>query len=163
MQKLHILLLMAGSLLCGMSYAQEVPSAFVNPPKDSRPLVWWHWIDGNISKDGIKADLEWMHRSGIAGFQQFDAGGAMMQMVQPVQERVRYLQDDWKDAFSYAIHLADSLDMEVGIASAPGWSSTGGPWVLPQDAMKKLTWRSGIHSSHMMDSFLQALSTSALE
>lgn len=141
MRKLHILLLMAGSLLCGMSYAQEVPSAFVNPPKESRPLVWWHWIDGNISKDGIKADLEWMHRSGIAGFQQFDAGGAMMQMVQPVQERVMYLQDDWKDAFSYAIHLADSLDMEVGIASAPGWSSTGGPWVMPEDAMKKLTWR----------------------
>jgi len=141
MRKLHILLLLAGSLLCGMSYAQEAPSAFVNPPKDSRPLVWWHWIDGNISKDGIKADLEWMHRSGIAGFQQFDAGGAMMQMVQPVQERVKYLQDDWKEAFSYAIHLADSLDMEVGIASAPGWSSTGGPWVLPQDAMKKLTWR----------------------
>lgn len=68
MRKLHILLLMSGSLLCGMSYAQEVPSAFVNPPKESRPLVWWHWIDGNISKDGIKADLEWMHRSGIAGF-----------------------------------------------------------------------------------------------
>lgn len=132
---------MAGCLLCGISSAQEVPSDFVNPPKEARPLVWWHWIDGNISKEGIKADLEWMHRSGIAGFHQFDAGGAMMQMVQPVQKQLKYLQDDWKDAFSYAIHLADSLDMEVGIASAPGWSSTGGPWVLPQDAMKKLTWR----------------------
>lgn len=44
-------------------------------------------------------------------------------------------------AFRYAIHLADSLNMEVGIASAPGWSSTGGPWVNPKNAMKKLVWR----------------------
>ena len=63
----------------------------MNPPQEARPQVWWHWIDGNISREGIKADLEWMHRSGIGGFHQFDAGGAMMQMVQPVQEKVPYM------------------------------------------------------------------------
>ena len=31
--------------------------------------------------------------------------------------------------------------MVTAVASAPGWSSTGGPWVKPEDAMKKLTWR----------------------
>ena len=30
-------------------------------------------MNGNISKDGIKADLEWMKRVGIGGFQNFDA------------------------------------------------------------------------------------------
>ena len=133
--------LILGGLLCLSTYAQEIPPSFIDPPQEARPLVWWHWIDGNISKEGIKADLEWMHRSGIAGFHQFDAGGAMMQMVAPVQEKVPYLGDTWKEAFSFAIHLADSLGMEIGIASAPGWSSTGGPWVSPEDAMKKLTWR----------------------
>ena len=46
---------------------------FRNPPADARPLVWWHWMDGNISKEGIKKDLEWMDRVGIAGFHHFDA------------------------------------------------------------------------------------------
>ena len=114
---------------------------FENPPKEARPYVWWHWINGNTSKDGIRKDLLWMNRIGIAGFHQFDAGGSMMQGLPPVVPQTPYLSDEWKDNFAYAIHLADSLGMEVGIASAPGWSSTGGPWVEPADAMKKLTWR----------------------
>ncbi|MDO4757239.1 MAG: glycosyl hydrolase, partial [Parabacteroides sp.] len=36
---------------------------------------------------------------------------------------------------------ADSLDFEMAIASSPGWSQTGGPWVSEEDAMKKLVWR----------------------
>ena len=114
---------------------------FTNPPMESRPRVWWHWINGNITKDGIKKDLEWMHRIGIAGFHQFDAGGEMMNGIPPVVETVPYLSNKWKEAFSYSMFLADSLGLEAGIASAPGWSSTGGPWVKPEDGMKKLTWR----------------------
>ena len=114
---------------------------FANPPREARLYVWWHWINGNTSKDGIRKDLEWMDRIGIAGLHQFDAGGAMMQGLPPVVTPTPYLSDAWKDNFAYAIALADSLGMEVGIASAPGWSSTGGPWVEPADAMKKLTWR----------------------
>jgi len=128
------------ALLCIQAGAQD--PQFSNPPKEAYPYVWWHWMDGNISNDGIRKDLEWMHRIGIAGFHQFDAGGAMMQGIPPVVEKRPYLSDAWKESFSHAIRLADSLGMEIGIASAPGWSSTGGPWVQPADGMKKLTWRS---------------------
>ena len=30
-------------------------------------------MNGNITKEGIKLDLEWMQRVGIGGFQNFDA------------------------------------------------------------------------------------------
>ena len=30
-------------------------------------------MNGNITKEGIKLDLEWMHRIGLGGFQNFDA------------------------------------------------------------------------------------------
>jgi len=30
--------------------------------------------------------------------------------------------------------------MDFIIASSPGWSETGGPWVAPADGMKKLVW-----------------------
>ena len=134
------ILLTALSIIMGFqAHAQD--QCFANPPKQARPYVWWHWINGNTSKEGIRKDLEWMHRIGIAGFHQFDAGGAMMQGMPGVVKQTPYLSDAWKENFSYAIGLADSLGMETGIASAPGWSSTGGPWVTPEDAMKKLTWR----------------------
>ena len=75
-------LIVAGALLCGTAGAQD--QRFENPPKEARPYVWWHWINGNTSKDGIRKDLEWMNRIGIVGFHQFDAGGSMMQGLPPV-------------------------------------------------------------------------------
>lgn len=33
---------------------------FADPPASARPLVWWHWLNCNITKDGIRKDLEWM-------------------------------------------------------------------------------------------------------
>ena len=111
---------------------------FVNPPQEARPRVWWHLMDGNISKDGMKKDILWMNRVGIGGFHLFDAGMATPQIV---EKRLIYMDEGWKDAFKYATHLADSLGMEMAVPSSPGWSSTGGPWVKPENAMKKLTWR----------------------
>ena len=118
--------------------AQDLYQGFQDPPKESRPRVWWHWMNGNISKDGIKKDLQWMKDAGIAGFHNFDAG---LETPQIVSKRVEYMTPEWKDCFSYAIDLADSLDLEVTIAASPGWSETGGPWVKPEDSMKKLVWR----------------------
>ena len=119
------------------SVAQAVNS-FANPPREAYPRVWWHWMNGNITKDGIKKDLLWMKASGIAGFTNFDAG---LETPQIVKDRLVYMDNKWKDAFNYALDLADSLNFEVTIASSPGWSVTGGPWVSKDDAMKKLVWR----------------------
>jgi len=95
-------------------------------------------MNGNITKDGIRKDLEWMSDNGVVGFHNFDAG---LETPQIIDKRVVYMAPEWKDAFRYAIDLADSLDMEVTIASSPGWSETGGPWVKLEDGMKKLVWR----------------------
>ena len=112
-------------------------AGFVNPPQSARPLVWWHWMNGNISKEGIKLDLEWMHRVGLGGFQNFDAALATPQVV---EKRLAYMTPEWKDAFKYATTLADQLGMEEAIAGSPGWSESGGPWVTGSEAMKKYVW-----------------------
>ena len=111
---------------------------FLEPPHSARPMVWWHWMNGNITEEGLRKDIEWMHRIGLAGFHVFDAG---INTPQIVEQRLDYMSPEWKKAFGGAIALADSLGMEVAIPSSPGWSSTGGPWVAPEDAMKKIVWR----------------------
>ena len=110
---------------------------FVNPPDSARPRVWWHWMNGNITKEGIKADFEWMKRSGIAGVQNFDAA---LNTPQIVEKRLVYMTPEWKDAFRYAATLADQMGLEMAIAGSPGWSESGGPWVTPAQAMKKFVW-----------------------
>ena len=96
-------------------------------------------MDGNVSKEGVRKDLEWMKAQGFGGFHQFDAGG--INMPRAAEVRLPYLSDGWKEVFRYALRLADSLGLEATIASAPGWSSTGGTWVTPEDAVKKLEWK----------------------
>ena len=110
---------------------------FQDPPGAYRPQVWWHWMNGNITREGIRKDIEWMDAMGISGFHVFDAGFDTPQIV---PKRLPYMTEGWKDAFRYALDLADSLGMKVAITSSPGWSLTGGPWVSEDDAMKKLTW-----------------------
>ena len=119
------------------SNSDPLKSGFENPPSSARPRVWWHWMNGNISKPGIKLDLEWMHRIGIAGFQNFDAA---LETPQVVDKRLAYMTPEWKDAFKYATTLADQLGLEEAIAGSPGWSETGGPWVPPSQGMKKYVW-----------------------
>jgi len=110
---------------------------FLNPPESAKPRVWWHWMNGNITKEGIKADLLWMKRVGIGGFQSFDAS---LNTPQIVNKRLVYMTPEWKDAFLYTTRLADSLGLEMAIAGSPGWSESGGPWVTPAQAMKKYVW-----------------------
>jgi hypothetical protein len=110
---------------------------FITPPNTAKPRVWWHWMNGNITKDGIEKDLEWMHRVGIGGFQNFDAS---LMTPQIVKKRLTFMTPGWKDAFQFATKLADSLHLEMAIAGSPGWSESGGPWVKPEDGMKKIVW-----------------------
>ncbi len=125
----------------GTAYAQNaldpLKKGFEDPPSSARPRVWWHWMNGNITQEGIKLDLEWMHRVGIAGFQNFDAA---LRTPQVVDKRLVYMTPDWKAAFKYAINLGDQFGMEMAIAGSPGWSESGGPWVPPSHAMKKYVW-----------------------
>lgn len=113
-------------------------NGFQNPGNAARPRVWWHWMNGNITKDGIRKDLLWMSRSGIGGFQNFDAA---LQTPQIVEKRLVYMDAGWKDAFGFTARLADSLKLEMAIAGSPGWSESGGPWVPAKDGMKKIVWR----------------------
>ena len=118
-------------------YGTRLETGFIDPPDAAKPRVWWHWMNGNITKEGIRADLEWMHRTGIGGLQNFDAS---LNTPQVVEKRLVYMTPEWKDTFLFTTKLADSLGLEMAIAGSPGWSESGGPWVTPAQAMKKFVW-----------------------
>ncbi|MDR3793498.1 MAG: glycosyl hydrolase [Terracidiphilus sp.] len=110
---------------------------FADPPNGARPRVWWHWMNGNISEEGIKLDLEWMQRAGVGGVTIFEGA---INTPQVVPHRLIYMTPEWKHAFKYAVETAHGLGMEVAVASSPGWSETGGPWVPASQGIKKMVW-----------------------
>jgi hypothetical protein len=111
--------------------------SFQNPPEQARPRTWWHWTGGNVTLEGITKDLEWMQRVGIAGFQLADVSFGSGQIV---DDKVFFGTPEWLAAVRYAAQEAERLNLEMAIFSSAGWSLTGGPWVKPEQAMKKLVW-----------------------
>ena len=86
-------------------------AGFRNPGEAARPRVWWHWMNGNITWDGAKKDMDWMKRVGIAGLQAFDAGQATLQVV---DKRLPYMSDGWKEATKYGtLNEGPRLDRDL--------------------------------------------------
>ena len=130
-------LLLASVAALNPVLADDLQDGFREPPQEARPRVWWHWMNGNITQDGIAKDFAWMKRIGIGGVQNFDAN---LMTPQIVDKRLVYMTPEWKAAFKFAASEADRLGLELTIAASPGWSETGGPWVKPADGLKKLVW-----------------------
>jgi hypothetical protein len=111
----------------GNNEGLKLEQGFLNPPEAARPRVWWHWMGGNVSWEGAKADMDWMKRVGIAGLQCFHAGMGQGPESSIVENYYPYMSEGWKDAFAKSAAYADSLGLELATAGSPGWSLTGGP------------------------------------
>jgi hypothetical protein len=94
-------------------------------------------MNGNVDNKGIKLDLEWMHRVGIGGVHIFDVDlGTARCVAQPAE----FMSPRWLESVRYTTAEARKLGMEVAVAGGSGWSESGGPWVTPQQGMKKYVW-----------------------
>ena len=107
---------------------------FASPPASARPHVWWHWMNGNVTKEGITADLEAMAKAGIGGAQIFDVSDGI-----PAGD-VAFCSDAWFDMLHFANEEAKRLGIELALSNCSGWSSSGGPWVKPEDSMKHVVF-----------------------
>src|SRR5580692_11795269 len=130
----------------GVIFAQRAPAQFLSdaleqgfqtPPDSAKPRTWMHWTNGNVTEEGITKDLEWMKRVGIAGFQISDVAAGSGQVV---DKKINFGTPEWYHAVRHAAEEAKRLNLEMSIFSSPGWSEAGGPWVKPEQAMKKLVW-----------------------
>lgn len=108
---------------------------FNNPPAESSLDIWWHWSNGNISREAIRKDLISMHENGIKRATILNVMGSG-QFV----PRVNYASDEWFDMFRYALDVADSLGMRIGVHNCDGWSTSGGPWITVDKSIKTYTW-----------------------
>ncbi len=114
----------------------ELAAGFAEPPMAARPMTWWHWIDGNITKEGITKDLEWMKQFGLGGAVVFNVG----MLPDSLPRKVKFETDEWWAMVDHAITEADRLGLKIGFHNCDGWSHSGGPWMTPEQSMKKLVW-----------------------
>ncbi len=133
MKKLqHIIICTLTILSCACSSQME--RDFKNPPKEVQTAVYWYWISGNISKEGVIADLHAMKQAGINRAFIGDIGQDGLY----TDKSVKIFSDEWWEVLHTALKTASELDIEIGIFNSPGWSQSGGPWIKPEQAMRYL-------------------------
>ncbi len=119
------------------TFAADTPdldAGFANPPASARPRTWWHWVSGNVSPDGITADLQAMHNIGLAGLQNFTVDES------DVHGPIKFMSPEWRNLVHYALTEAHRLNLDYGMEGCDGWSESGGPWITPDIAMQKIVF-----------------------
>jgi alpha-L-rhamnosidase len=113
----------------------QMEREFSTPPDGVKPWIYWWWLDGAVSKEGLTKDLEEMKKEGISGALIFDSGtGGHDSPKGPA-----FMSDEWREYFRHALQEAGRLGIEIGINLCSGWNA-GGPWVEREDAAKIFVW-----------------------
>ncbi len=128
------MLLCSSAIFARVDQAGSLVQNFKNPPADAKARTWWHWMNGNVTKTGITADLEAMKEVGIQEVQLFNVN-----LANPLGEAV-YLSENWLNMLQFSVKEAGRLGMEFTMHNGPGWSSSGGHWITPEYAMQTLVY-----------------------
>jgi len=133
--RLALILLIASAL--GPACSAPVPAdrlaaEFASPPDAARPWVYWMWMDGNLTREGITADLEAMKKAGL--------GGVIICEVNVGIPRgpVEFMSPEWRKLFAHVVREAERLGLEITLNAGPGWTGSGGPWVKPEQSMQHI-------------------------
>ncbi len=122
-------ILLLGSAALGAD--GDLERGFLNPPDSAKPQTYWWWMNGNVTKDGITADLEAMKRVGLGGalIMEADNGGIL-------PGAVKFMSKEWWQMTRHAISEAHRLGLELHITNCGGWAGSGGPWITPEQGMQ---------------------------
>ena len=117
---------------------------FRNPPREAHAGVWWHWMGGQVSEEGIVKDLDWFRRNGIFSATVF----GMADSCTPWAKRIGNMPTDglhpfdarWWRLFAFACREGRRRGIDIGLHNCPGYTSTGGPWIPSRLAMRELVF-----------------------
>ena len=111
---------------------KKLTEAFLQPPNSARPGVYWYFMDGNLSREEMTADLESMKKVGIGHVLFLEVN------VGIPQGPVKFLSEEWQESFTYAVKECERLGIVLTLGSGPGWTGSGGPWVKMEESMQHL-------------------------
>ncbi|PXV64730.1 F5/8 type C domain-containing protein [Dysgonomonas alginatilytica] len=121
-----------------LSYAQDLRKLWTSPPEKSKSWVFWYWMQGAVSKEGITADIEAMKEIGIAGAYLMPIKGVPEKpFVTPIVEQLSPL---WWEMVEFAFKEADRVGVKIGFHICDGFALAGGPWITPELSMQKVVW-----------------------
>lgn len=108
----------------------DLETGFQNPPQETKPRTWYHINSSNASKEGFTKDLKAIKEAGIGGVLVFNVSMGLP------EGDVAYNSQEHRDILTHAAKECEKLGLSFGVHNCDGWTSSGGPWVKPEHAMK---------------------------
>lgn len=133
---MYLLFPLLAMVFCACGHQNRVPdleASFRHPPDSVKPWVFWFWMNGNISREGISKDLESLKNAGINGVLWMEVSGPWWAPGGPVEPG----SDQWMEMMQWAIAEADRLGMSFDLSIDFGYGS-GGPHITPDISMQQL-------------------------
>lgn len=138
-----------GVLRVGMAAQPEqagsqLEQRFRNPNDADKPWAYWWWLNGNVDKQTMTHDLEQMKAKGFGGLLLFDARGYHDDTahVPAPAPRMEFMSPEWREMVRFAISEADRVGLKVSINLSSCAGALKGPWLVMDDAPKRLIWTS---------------------
>ena len=119
-------------------FGKEDYQSFVNPNRVHYPETWFHYIGGNVSHEGITADLEAIASAGISGVQLFH--GQFGGQWPATTEDIQCMSENWDAAVKHTADECKRLGLRFTMQNCPGWAMSGGPWIKPENAMRTIVY-----------------------
>lgn len=123
---------MKGETATNKTDLERLREGFASPPDSVRPGVYWYFMDGNLSREGMTRDLESMKQAGIGKVVFLEVN------VGVPRGPVDFLSDQWLSLFKHAVRETERLGIDIVLGVGPGWTGSGGPWVKPEQSMQHL-------------------------
>jgi len=121
-------------------HAEPLETLFADPVEETRAWCYWYWIAGDITAEGITKDLENMVEVGISR--------AMIGNVSVGTKTengkgnpVKVLSPEWRELKMHALREAKRVGVDIYFFNCPGWSQSGGPWIKPEQSMRRVIWK----------------------
>lgn len=133
-RKIWLMLCLVMNALCAQALpvrADDLAKGFQDPSEEYKPYCYWYWLNGDVTREGITKDLETMAKVGIrrAMIGNIEGGGP-----------VKMFSQEWYDLTHHALQEAARVGVGLMMFNAPGWSQSGGPWIKPEQSMRRITW-----------------------
>lgn len=127
--------LLALTLTASLHAAEPLAQQFQNPPEETKPWCYWYWYKSDITRDGITKDLEAMKKAGVrlAMIGNIDYGSLPY-------GNVKMFTPEWNALTRHAMAEGARLGIEIYMFNSPGWSQSGGPWIKPEQSMRRVIW-----------------------
>jgi hypothetical protein len=143
MKKLAVSLIVCLFALAAMAQVRgkviakdQLKQVFLHPPEAAKPWVFWYWMYGAVTREGVTADLQSMKDAGI--------GGAYLMPIKSVTNPpmipnpVAQLTPEWWAMVKFTMQEADRIGVKLAMHDCDGFALAGGPWITPEFSMQKV-------------------------